>query len=388
MNKRNRVLNLLLIAVLFLFACNLPSASQGEEASLTAAAQTVEALLSATPALTINTNTPLPAVSATITSTALPGSTNTPIASATTNCNLAQFITDVTVPDGTIMTPNQAFTKKWRMKNIGSCVWNGYSMVFDSGDAMGGPASKPIAAVNPGQEVDLEVNLTAPAAPGNYKGYWRIVTSGNVLVPVVNGNQGKSFFVDIKVQAPVVASPTPTNTPPALPPAIAQVILSSLGGESGQVRSDNTVLTPPNTGDADTPGVPVTAEAFISFNMSVIPAGANITKVVVDFSSYDVLGNPWSGLGDGCLRSYVQNYGALDAGDFFPGDPTSAITRWCGAGELSSIFEDAAMKSVVQSAVGASRLQLRLQFRTPTTNNNGIADMIRFGTVKLTVTYQ
>lgn len=373
MNKRNRVLNLLFIAVLFLFACTLPSASQGEEASLTAAAQTVEALLSATPALSINTSAPLPAVSATITSTALPGSTNTPIASATTNCNLAQFITDVTVPDGTIMTPNQAFTKKWRMKNIGSCVWNGYSMVFDSGDAMGGPASKPIAAVNPGQEVDLEVNLTAPAAPGNYKGYWRIVTSGNVLVPVVNGNQGKSFFVDIKVQAP------------ALPPAIAQVILSSLGGESGQVRSDNTVLSPPNTGDTDTN---IVAEAFVSFDMSSIPAGANITKVVVDFSSYDVLGNPWSGLGDGCLRSYVQNYGALDAGDFFPGDPTSAITRWCGAGELSSVFEDAAMKSVVQNAVGASRLQLRLQFRTPTTNNNGVADMIRFGTVKLTVTYQ
>jgi hypothetical protein len=52
------------------------------------------------------------------------------------------------------------------------------------------------------------------------------------------------------------------------------------------------------------------------------------------------------------------------------------------------VFEDAGMKSVVQSAVGTSRLQLRLQFRTPTTNNNGVADMIRFGTVKLTVTYQ
>jgi hypothetical protein len=350
----------------------------------------VEALMSATPALIINTNTntPLPATSATLTPIPLPINSNTPIASATTNCNLAQFVTDVTIPDGTIMTPNQAFTKKWRIKNIGSCVWSGYSMAFDSGDSMSGPVSKPIANVNPGQEIDLEVALTAPAAPGNYKGYWRIVTNGNVLVPVVSGFQGKSFYVDIKVQAPVVASATPTNTPPALPPAIAQVVLSSISGESGQVRSDGTVLTPPNTGDADTAGVPVTAEAFVSFNMSVIPAGATITKVVVDFSSYDILGNPWSGLGDGCLRSYVQNYGTVDASDFFAGDPTSAITRWCGAGELSSVFEDAGMKSVVQSAVGTSRLQLRLQFRTPTTNNNGVADMIRFGTVKLTVTYQ
>ena len=377
MTKRTRLFSLLLIAVLILCACNLPSGSQGEEVSLTAAAQTVEALLSATPGLFINTSTPLPAVSPTGTNTPPPINTNTPAASATTNCNLAQFVTDITIPDGTIMTPNQAFVKKWRIKNIGSCVWNGYSMVFDSGDSMGGPASKPIAVVNPGQEIDLEVNLTAPAAAGSYKGFWRIVTSGNVLVPVVNGNQGKSFFVDIKVQAP----PTATNT---LPPAIAQTILSSLGGESGQVRSDGTVLTPPNTGDTDTN---VVAEAFVSFDMSSIPSGATITKVVVDFSSYDVLGNPWS-LGDGCVRTYVQNYGALDAGDFFPGDPTSAITRWCGAAELSSVFEDAGMKSVVQSAVGTSRLQLRIQFRTPTTNSNGVADMIRFGTVKLTVTYQ
>jgi len=387
MNKRNRIFSLLFIAVLVITACNLPSGNQGGEAvSLTAAAQTVEALLSATPAVTTtNTNSPIPIGSATITSTPPIINTNTPIASATTNCNLAQFVTDVTVPDGTVMTPGQAFTKKWRIKNIGTCVWNGYSMVFDSGDAMSGPASKPIAAVNPGQEVDLEVNLVAPATAGNYKGYWRIVTNGNVLVPVVSGYQGKSFYVDIKVQAPVSASLTPTNTPPALPPAIAQVILSSIAGESGQVRSDGSVLSPPNTGDTDTN---VTAEAFISFNMSAIPAGATITKVVVDFSSYDVLGNPWSGLGDGCLRSYVQNYGSVDAGDFFAGDPTGAITRWCGAGELSSVFEDAGMKSVVQSAVGTSRLQLRLQFRTPTTNSNGVADIIRFGTVKLTVTYQ
>ena len=379
MNKRNRIFSLLLAAVLILCACNLPSGDQGEKASLTAAAQTVEALLSATPSITQFTNTPAPFGTATTTSTPQIINTNTPLATATTNCNLAQFVTDVTIPDGTIMTPNQAFTKKWRIRNIGSCVWNGYNLVFDSGDAMGGPASKAIAAVNPGQEVDLEVNLTAPAAPGNYKGYWRIVTSGNVLVPVVNGNQGKSFFVDIKVQSTATATATST-----LPPAIAQTILSSVSGESGQVRSDGTILTPPNTGDTDTG---VVAEAFVSFNMSSIPAGATITKVVVDFSSYDILGNPWN-LGDGCVRAYVQNYGTLDAGDFFPGDPTSAVIRWCSSAELSTVFEEAGMKSVVQSIVGSSRLQLRLQFRTPTTNGNGIADMVRLGTVKLIVTYQ
>jgi predicted small secreted protein len=208
MKKKTRLFNLLIILAVFLSACNLPS-SDVEDIASTAAAQTVEALLSATPISGAVTPsfTPLP-IPATLTPIPLPISTNTPAATATTNCNTAQFITDVTVPDGTLMTPSQAFTKKWRIKNIGSCAWTGFSLVFDSGDSMGGPATKAISVINPGQEVDLEVNLTAPAAVGTYRGYWRINTNGGILVPVVNGNQGKSFYVDIKVQLPA----TVTNT--------------------------------------------------------------------------------------------------------------------------------------------------------------------------------
>lgn len=374
MNKRSRLFNALLVVMLFLGACNLPS-NNPQDASATSAAQTVEALLSATPAFTLTAS---PTSIGTATAT-LPGvSTNTPVASATPICNLAHFITDVTIPDGTVMAPNQTFNKKWRLRNTGVCAWNGYSLVFDSGESMSGPASKPIPAVAPGQEVDLDVDLKAPAAPGTYRSYWRIVTNNNVLVPVVNGYQGRAFYVEIKVQAP----PTVTNTSP---PSSTTVTLTQISSEGGQVRSDGTVLNPPNTGDTE---ANIPAQAFFSFNMTSIPAGVTITKVVVDFSSgYDMLGNPWS-LGDGCVRAYVQNYGTLDAGDFFPGDPTGAVTRWCSAAELSSAFEDNNMKAAVQNAVGSSRLQLRVQFRVPTTNSNGIADMIRFGTVKLIITYQ
>ncbi|MCL4531481.1 MAG: hypothetical protein M1282_19015, partial [Chloroflexi bacterium] len=58
-----------------------------------------------------------------------------------------------------------------------------------------------------------------------------------------------------------------------------------------------------------------------------------------------------------------------------------------GDGELRAAADTPDMISVVQSKVGSSRLQLRLQFRTPTTNGNGVADVVRFGNVKLTVTY-
>ena len=222
MNNKLRVVITLMLLVVFLASCNLPSGEAGEGLSLTAAAQTVQALTSATPfgGLVVPSFTPIGGSAATLTSSpTLALVTNTPAATATTNCNVAQFVTDITIPDGTIMTPGQAFTKKWRIRNTGSCAWNGFSMTFDSGDAMGGPASKPIGAVNPGQEVDLEVNLTAPATNGNYRGYWRIITNGGVLVPVVSGYQGKSFYVDIKVQNPVTA----TNT---LPPSIVFAVTS------------------------------------------------------------------------------------------------------------------------------------------------------------------
>lgn len=210
MKNKTRLFNLLIILVLFVSSCNLPSDadSQGEGLSLTAAAQTVEALLSATPSSgNVATATTAPITASTITPIPSPIFTSTPAATATPNCPVAQFVTDVSIPDGTVMNPNQTFNKKWRLKNIGSCAWNGYSLVFDSGDSMNGPATKAIAAVNPGQEIDIDVDLKAPATAGNYRGYWRLVTNGNVLVPIVSGYQGRSFYVDIKVSAP-------TNTPP------------------------------------------------------------------------------------------------------------------------------------------------------------------------------
>lgn len=43
---------------------------------------------------------------------------------------------------------------------------------------MGAPASKAISDLGPGQEIDLEVALTAPTPAGNYRGYFRINTNG------------------------------------------------------------------------------------------------------------------------------------------------------------------------------------------------------------------
>lgn len=241
MKNKTRLFNLLIIFALFLSACNLPSDSeQGQGLQQTAAAQTVEALLSATPSTgAVSTSTNTPAVAATITLIPSPIFTSTPAATATPNCPLAQFVTDVTIPDGTVLIPNETFNKKWRLKNIGACAWNGYSLVFDSGDSMSGPATKAIAVVNPGQEIDIDVDLKAPASAGNYRGYWRLVTNTNVLVPIVSGYQGKSFYVDIKVAAP-------TNTAAPLF-AVTSVSFANVGGCNGFTTTANITVNGPGT---------------------------------------------------------------------------------------------------------------------------------------------
>jgi len=116
-------------------------------------------------------------------------------------CYAAQFVADVTVPDGTQYTSGTAFTKTWRLKNVGTCAWNtnDVSMVFDSGAQMGAPASVALpASVAVGSTVDVSVNMTAPNAAGHYIGYWKFKSAqGTIFGLGVNAN--KAWWVEINV---------------------------------------------------------------------------------------------------------------------------------------------------------------------------------------------
>ncbi|WKZ36394.1 MAG: NBR1-Ig-like domain-containing protein [Anaerolineales bacterium] len=363
MDKKTRLFNLYLVFALILGACNLP-ANNPEDASATAAAQTVEALLSATPVVT-DTLSPTPVTLTPIHLT----ETNTPVPTATATCNLAQFIADVTIPDGTVMTASQAFTKKWRLKNIGACAWNGFSLVFDSGDAMGGPASKPIATLNPGQEVDLEVALTAPATAGNYRGYWRIVTSGNVLVPIVNGYQGRAFYVDIKVQNPAT-----------IPPAVTQVILNPIESESGTVYEPAAGQNIPQTILAGDTSSNHLARGYMSFNIANL-SGKTIQSASLALGSCSQVQDPFGGLA-GIWVGEVQYSLPLKQADY--------SIAGTGIQLLNSIPGPIDVKALVQTRVteGKNRFQIRLHPAGPS-DADGQADYITCAAnlVLLTIVY-
>jgi hypothetical protein len=144
---------------------------------------------------------PTPVPTASIITSTPGGAAPSAVPQGTQGCDQAKFVADVTIPDGSPVNNGIAFTKTWRLKNVGTCTWTtSYSVVFDTGDIMGGPASMAVpGTVAPGAEIDISIPLKAPEVPGSYRGYWRLRNASGEFLPIQGGYQTKSFFVDIKV---------------------------------------------------------------------------------------------------------------------------------------------------------------------------------------------
>jgi hypothetical protein len=92
---------------------------------------------------------------------------------------------DVTIPDGTPMTPGQEFVKTWKIKNTGICTWDtSYKAIFSysspPNERMGAQPLPLTTLVAPGQEVDVSVQFKAPATAGEYTGYWQMVNARGI----------------------------------------------------------------------------------------------------------------------------------------------------------------------------------------------------------------
>lgn len=199
--------SLTIILLLSLAACNMPGDAPNEDQFnegwvLTAAAETVEAILTSSPNEQ-STETPVPTLNLPDASPSASPSVQLTQPTETTNngepCNLATFITDVTVPDGEDHSAGDNFVKTWRLQNVGSCTWTAdYEIVFYSGDSMSGPAAQSIGSnpVAPGEQLDVSVNLTAPAQAGTYRGNWKLRSNEGILFSFSNN---KAFWVEIDV---------------------------------------------------------------------------------------------------------------------------------------------------------------------------------------------
>jgi hypothetical protein len=138
----------------------------------TQAVQTVVAAVTQT-AAALPTETPAPPTETLVpTETLSPTPENT--ATATVNiCNNSVFVSDVSVTDGAQMTAGQKFVKTWKVRNTGSCTWaTTYTIRYGYGDRLSGRDTYLTAIVQPGEEAEISIELTAPNTPGTYRGYW------------------------------------------------------------------------------------------------------------------------------------------------------------------------------------------------------------------------
>ncbi len=189
------------------------------DAVLTAAASTAEARMTAqaaTPSPTATTEMPTASPPATTPALTITSSLVTPTSTLTAapvsgGTDIAEFVTDVTIPDGTSFRPGEAFTKTWRLKNVGTSTWTpAYSLVFVSGNAMGGAAAIPLPGdVPPGGTTDL----SAPSDPGNYFGFWMLRSPSQRNFGVGPGGD-QPFYVEINVRGEAGSgTPAPTSPP-------------------------------------------------------------------------------------------------------------------------------------------------------------------------------
>lgn len=216
--------SIIILASLLLSACGSskpePTPTLSLEQIQTAAVVTFAAGLTQTalfqPPATLTptprpTNTLLPTLPISTQPTSTQGGNVTP-------CNNLVYVADVTIPDNTVMTPGQTFTKTWRVQNSGSCAWGpGYKFNFITGDAMGGQTVTLSQTINSGALYEISVPMTAPqSGSGTIKGEWRMSDPNGVFF-------GAQIWVQITLGGTATgtattgptstATPTPTGTP-------------------------------------------------------------------------------------------------------------------------------------------------------------------------------
>ncbi|MFO7622759.1 MAG: NBR1-Ig-like domain-containing protein [Anaerolineales bacterium] len=106
------------------------------------------------------------------------------------------FIDDLTIPDGSVVSPGQALDKRWQVENSGACNWDErYRLRLIAGSSLGSPSEQALYPARSGAVVDIQILFTAPEEAGAYRSAWQAY--GPTGEPF-----GDQIFIDIVVAGP------------------------------------------------------------------------------------------------------------------------------------------------------------------------------------------
>eukprot|EP01115_Flamella_aegyptia_P006016 TRINITY_DN25412_c0_g1_i1.p1 TRINITY_DN25412_c0_g1~~TRINITY_DN25412_c0_g1_i1.p1 ORF type:complete len:591 (+),score=214.67 TRINITY_DN25412_c0_g1_i1:72-1844(+) len=94
----------------------------------------------------------------------------------------AAFVSDVTLPDGSVIEPNAVFTKTWKVSNTGNTKWpQGSVLCYESGTLFKGRNGSradmfPVNSIDMNAVSEISIEVVAPAEPGRYASFYHLST--------------------------------------------------------------------------------------------------------------------------------------------------------------------------------------------------------------------
>jgi len=203
-----------------------------------------------------------------------------------------RFVRDVTFPDGTKVQPGSVFVKTWRVRNDGAAPWAvGTALVTAGGDLLTSAdlsISVPLAA--PGEEVDISVTMTAPAATGRHTAYFRLQKDSMFF--------GQRLWADVRVEDVdpswfvLDASQTESDGVLVASSPAASLVVSSGSQPTEAAKVDTVVEQQPPVTTAAIATSPAPAPAPVSISAPA-PTATSVPNNVADVAM-DVWTRVWA----------------------------------------------------------------------------------------------
>ncbi len=107
--------------------------------------------------------------------------------------NNLRFVEDLSIPDGSLVTPGEVLDKSWKVENNGSCNWDSaYRLKHVGGPEMDAPTEQALFPARSGMQASIRVIFTAPSEAGAHRSAWQAFSPDGTAF-------GDLIFIEIQV---------------------------------------------------------------------------------------------------------------------------------------------------------------------------------------------
>lgn len=90
--------------------------------------------------------------------------------------NDLNFVSDLTISDGTSVTYGSSIDKQWTVENSGTCHWNsGYRLRHIGGALLEAPEEIALYPARAGTQATIQIIFTTPFTDGAYESAWQAI---------------------------------------------------------------------------------------------------------------------------------------------------------------------------------------------------------------------